>query len=172
MTKYQQLTDQLLTLAAAGQQIVEFDFANIAELVGGLPPSALEHRTWWANDSKVQAGAWRAADWHVDTVSLDRHRVRFARGQVGGSHRQAVDAQRQATMAVSGVETNHNGAQLDLHIWLTWQPVGAVILTVDSRLQFAEAPGTAGIYRITWWGRRGQRCPQVYIGEADNLRRR
>jgi hypothetical protein len=60
-------------------------FGQLDELVGGLPPSARALRVWWSNDSKTQARAWRAAGWHVETVSLDRERVRFALGVVGGT---------------------------------------------------------------------------------------
>ena len=60
-------------------------FAQVADLVGGLPPSARTWRAWWSNDSKVQAKAWRAAGWHVASVSLDHERVRFETGVVGGS---------------------------------------------------------------------------------------
>jgi hypothetical protein len=82
--KYGPLNEHLSALAEAGGEVVEFAFADIADLVGGLPPSAFNHREWWANDSKVEAQAWRDADWHVAWVSLDRKRVRFERGWVGG----------------------------------------------------------------------------------------
>ena len=65
---------------------MDLQFDHIADLVGGLPPSASALRTWWANNSQVQALAWREAGFHVETVSLDRRRVRFAAGQVGGSY--------------------------------------------------------------------------------------
>jgi hypothetical protein len=87
MGKHQPLTAYLSALATAGQQTVELAFNDIADLVNGLPPSAFRYQAWWANDSKVEAMAWRAADWHVDMINLDRQRVRFARGQIGGSHR-------------------------------------------------------------------------------------
>ena len=59
---------------------MEFTFAEIAALVGGLPPSAYEWPAWWSNSGHTQAEAWRQANWRVDQVSLDRQRVRFARG--------------------------------------------------------------------------------------------
>jgi hypothetical protein len=62
-------------------------FAEVADIVKGLPASAYRLRQWWANDSKVQARAWRSAGWHVDTLGVDfnAQTVRFARGKVGGS---------------------------------------------------------------------------------------
>lgn len=41
-------------------------FAEMDQLVDGLPDSAHTHRPWWANDqSHVQAQAWMAAGWKV-----------------------------------------------------------------------------------------------------------
>src|SRR5215217_6341635 len=94
--KYDPLREHLAAAASRGHSAVDMDFAQVADLVGGLPPTAYERRQWWSNDSKVQAQAWRAAGWHVDMVSLDHRRVRFTPGQVGGTYaaRKARDAGR------------------------------------------------------------------------------
>jgi hypothetical protein len=63
--KYAPLRQYLERAAARGQASVEMDFAQVADLVGGLPVSAYHRRQWWANDSKVEAQAWRAAGWHA-----------------------------------------------------------------------------------------------------------
>jgi uncharacterized protein YraI len=94
-SKYWPLTQYLTKAAASGSTTVQLDFAQIADMVtGGLPPSAYRHRAWWSNDSKVEAQAWREAGWHVEAVSLDRRRVTFARGEVGGGYaaRKAAEA--------------------------------------------------------------------------------
>lgn len=78
--KYQPLEERLAELAVAGQRSAEFDFDDVAQLVGWLPPSAYEHRPWWGNGNHVQAQAWLNAGWHVDQVDLERQRVRFTRG--------------------------------------------------------------------------------------------
>jgi len=83
--KYGPLRELLAEAASRGDGTIELSFADIDEFAGGLPRSARTSRSWWANSSHTQALAWRAADWHVDMVSLDRERVRFTRGQVGGS---------------------------------------------------------------------------------------
>lgn len=172
MTKYQPLTEHLAALAMAGRQTVEFDFAEIAEMVGGLPASASTYRAWWANDSKVEAEAWRAADWHVDMVHLDRRRVRFVRGGVGGSHRRTHVAQPAPEPILTADLERLGGAALDLRLQVSWQPIGAVTRDPDGRLRFADPPRGPGIYRLILWGRRGQARPEVYIGEAQDLRRR
>ena len=92
--KYDPLRDHLQGAADRGQVTFELDFDQIADLVGGLPASAYGRRQWWSNDSKVEAQAWRAAGWHVETVSLDRRRVRFARGEVGGTYATRIARER------------------------------------------------------------------------------
>jgi hypothetical protein len=84
--KYEPLAAHLAGLPAS-QHSVTLTFAHIAELVGGLPPTAYRLRQWWANDSKVEARAWRSAGWHVDEGGVDfgAETVRFARGKVGGT---------------------------------------------------------------------------------------
>ena len=85
-SKYQPLADYLSRASSGGRITADLDFSQIADMVkGGLPPTAYKLRQWWANDSKVEARAWRSAGWHVEHVSLDRHRVRFAIGEVGGT---------------------------------------------------------------------------------------
>lgn len=83
--KYQPLTDRLAALAELDHQSVDMDFADIAALVAGLPPSAYRNRQWRTNSSLTQAAAWRAADWHADHVDFEREQVRFARGKVGST---------------------------------------------------------------------------------------
>lgn len=86
VAKYDPLT-AYLTAVPEEQHTIELSFSEVAVIVCGLPPSAYELRQWWANDSKVQGRAWRAAGWHVDAngVDLNTQVVRFARGQVGGT---------------------------------------------------------------------------------------
>ncbi len=58
-------------------------FSKIEELIGvKLPESALEHRSWWANDWSDDSPArlWLEHDWEVEFVNLEREQVRFRRG--------------------------------------------------------------------------------------------
>ena len=96
LPKYDPLRLYLDVAAQRGRTTIDVDFAEIADIVGGLPASAYKYRAWWANDSKREAMAWRAAGWHVDTVSLDRRRVRFATGKVGGTYAARVARPRAA----------------------------------------------------------------------------
>ena len=82
MAKYDPLRNHLREV---GGDVVEVTFEDLAELVSGLPPSALEHRAWWANGSTVRAQSWRAAGFYVSQISRDSGRVRFERGEPGGA---------------------------------------------------------------------------------------
>ena len=81
MGRYDALRDYLAS--QAGDE-VRMTFSEVEELVGGLPDSARVHRAWWANDSKVEALAWRAAGWRVESVNQVAELVVFARGVAGG----------------------------------------------------------------------------------------
>lgn len=84
MAKYDALASHLESIPP-GQITVGMTFAEVGQVVGGLPPSAYKFPQWWANDSKVEARAWRSAGWHVDGIDLNAQTVRFARGRVGGT---------------------------------------------------------------------------------------
>ena len=74
MAKYDPLARYLQTAVRPCQMT----FAQIDDLVGGLPPSARLLREWWGNDrSHVQAKAWLSVNRPVGEVDLDRGLVRF-----------------------------------------------------------------------------------------------
>jgi hypothetical protein len=59
-------------------------FAQLDRLIGGLPPSAREHPSWWGNtvnDSHVHAHAWVSVGWLAE-ADLQNERVRFVKGSV------------------------------------------------------------------------------------------
>jgi hypothetical protein len=59
---------------------VVLDFDDVGRLVGGLPPSADQHRAWWANTrSHTNAVAWLDAGWVVEGVDFGGRRVTFRR---------------------------------------------------------------------------------------------
>jgi hypothetical protein len=77
MSKYDPLKRRLMV---SGTGVLEMTFAEIAELVGGLPRSAFEHRAWWSNElggRHVQAHAWLNAGFGTEGVDLARQRVWF-----------------------------------------------------------------------------------------------
>jgi hypothetical protein len=74
--KYDPLHDRL----TGGQRPIQLEFAEIALLVGGLPPSAYRHTAWWSNNPirHVQAQAWLDAGRRVTNVDLIGERVSFS----------------------------------------------------------------------------------------------
>jgi len=62
---------------------VSLDFDDIEIIIrASLPPSAHNHREWWANDRSGYhswATEWMEAGWACDDVSLSEERVRFRR---------------------------------------------------------------------------------------------
>jgi hypothetical protein len=86
MGKYDGLAAHLAGIPS-DETTVTMTFREISRIVGGLLPTAYRLRQWWANDSKVDARAWRSAGWHVDEggVDFNAQTVRFARGKVGGT---------------------------------------------------------------------------------------
>jgi hypothetical protein len=171
--KYEPLTDVLRAAAARGQSSIEFGFDEIARLVGELPPSSGQ-RQWWANNSLVQALAWRAADFHVEQVYLDRRRVRFARGRVGGSYAAAGRKVTPPTPPTRAVPVTREpvDAPVDVRVRLQWCDAGEVYLDAREKPVFGTLEEAPGLYRMTLTGGVTGARTRIYIGETDNLRRR
>jgi hypothetical protein len=150
---------------------VEFDFADIGALVGGLPPTAYDVRQWWGNARSVQALAWRDADWHVEQVNFDRQRVRFERGRVGGGF-QAHRGRPVKEKLVAAFAPETYLAELDVRVNTTWERAGDITLDSAGGLVFPGLPQLPGVYRISMSGAVDQTRPLVYVGETDNLQRR
>jgi hypothetical protein len=109
--KYDPLRDYLAGKVGAE---VRMTFSEVAKLVGELPASARIHRAWWANDSKVEALAWRAAGWHVESVNQTSELVVFARGVAGGAAPRVQVARAIATPYVDTQVTANIRAQTDV----------------------------------------------------------
>jgi len=76
--------DPISRLLSRSEPPVTLRFSELDALVGGLPPSAREHPSWWGNtvnDSHVHASAWVSEGWlaHAD---LQNETVRFVKGVV------------------------------------------------------------------------------------------
>lgn len=157
--KYQPLTHALTAAAERGQRDTEFGFDEIAELVGGLPPSA-GLRQWWANGAHPQAQAWRAAGYQVQQVNLDRRRVRFSQPAV-----RAADA---TPPAPEPVPTAAAGPPIDVRVRLQWIHAGVVVLDSAGKPAFPRRAASHGLYRLTFTAS----TARMYIGESENLHRR
>ena len=84
---------------------IQMTFSEIAELVGGLPPFAYQHRAFWSNsDSHPFAVAWMAAGYKVAECDLQSKVVRFDIGDV----RNAYTRTRRTTVKVALNEFSNN----------------------------------------------------------------
>jgi hypothetical protein len=174
MSRYDPLTDALRAAAARGPGQVELSFSQIEEIVGHPLPESSQQRQWWANSSHTQALAWRAAGFHVEQVYLDRKRVRFARGEVGGSYAAhgriaGNPVQRQPAASVHRVPA---GPPLEVRIRVQWLDAGAVTADRTGKPTFAGLEAAPGLYRMTLTGGLMSARPRLYIGESGNLRKR
>jgi hypothetical protein len=79
--KYDSLRDYLAGYGAGDE--ARLTFGEVEEFAGPLPLGARRLRQWWANDSTVQARAWRAAGWRVLLVDMGTEQVLFARLPAG-----------------------------------------------------------------------------------------
>jgi hypothetical protein len=93
MGKYDPLRDHLAA-RTGGAYEVRMTFHEVEALVGRLPDSARAYKVWGAHDSKVEAQAWRAAGWHVESVNLTAERVVFARGTEGETYAARLAAEK------------------------------------------------------------------------------
>ena len=67
-------------LADNGNEAVRMPFSDIADLVGGLPPSAYQHRAFWSNtNSHSFSVAWMEAGYKVVNCDLQLQYVHFAK---------------------------------------------------------------------------------------------
>lgn len=78
MTRFLKYAPLTRWLENVGQPLVEASFADIAELVGGLPESALKFQQWWENSGHhSQAKAWLAAGYRIEAANRETRTVRF-----------------------------------------------------------------------------------------------
>jgi hypothetical protein len=79
MSKYDALRQHLQSLAATTSSVT-LTFRQIEGIVGfPLPPSAREHRPWWANDPTHSHAVWLKAGWETSDVDMRSERVTFVR---------------------------------------------------------------------------------------------
>ncbi len=79
--RYAPLRALLIEAAARGDELLVLSFDEVEDLVGALPPPAANKKTWWFGKSSLQARAWAAAGWRVDTVGFAARRVAFRRAR-------------------------------------------------------------------------------------------
>ena len=80
MKKYEPLGEYLSGIRAS-QESVTLTFHEVEKIIGArLPPSAVAHREWWANQEYgSRSPHWQAAGFKVDVVNQEKRIVTFRR---------------------------------------------------------------------------------------------
>ncbi|MFG0419703.1 HNH endonuclease [Pseudomonas sp. zjy_8] len=119
---------------------VVLTFAQIDELVGGLPPVARNHNAWWANsrtdDSHTWAHLWIEAGWERKSLDLSAEVVVFERHSPEQetsrfwwvNHKQTYQAELEGGYIWSPTK-NKNGARNQTYINLTLVRAGDVVIS-------------------------------------------
>jgi len=104
MGKYEPLTRHLEALPGDSWST---SFAEIERIIARtLPPSAYEHRPWWANQrgsNHTQARAWQAAGWEVRDIDLPHRTARFVRSVRQTESAAAASALWKQAAALTGI---------------------------------------------------------------------
>lgn len=151
-------------------------FAQIETILGQpLPASAWAHGAWWSN-SPVKGRhnqAWLGAGWKTTGRDMAGQAITFVRqGPATGSPDRPTAAARVARRPAFDPATltaTDLIATSSLAIELRWCRLGDVTLSIAGKLEFPNAPTTAGLYRLVL--RDGNRIT-AYVGEAVDLSRR
>ncbi|HEX3423456.1 MAG TPA: hypothetical protein VHS33_08675 [Sphingomicrobium sp.] len=78
MSKYSRLTDFLRGLARDEETEWTPSFDEVEEVMGErLPPSARQHRPWWANQGRAHSLAWETAGWKTSDVDVEDEELTF-----------------------------------------------------------------------------------------------
>lgn len=153
MSKYDPLREHLARL---DDVVWAAKLGDVETILGsGLPKSAREHRTWWANSggSLVHQNAWLDAGWRVERTDLPRDVVVFRRLRIGGTPlaKSGKEANGRRNDQRSSEEKALSKAMPDLRQPVTvtlraeWTALGEVHKVPCSSSGIPEGPGVARI---------------------------
>lgn len=170
MSRYSALSE---FLRHRDDEVVELSFEEIDELVGGLPPSARKHASWWANSTKPsgQSRFWMSVGRKAQP-EMDQLLVRFRRAEVPTvpTAKAALQARSENYVVTrKPVALAPTGEFVRTTLAYEWQHAGSVGL-VNGKLELPILPGRPGVYRFHIAHVQG--VPSFYVGETDNLFRR
>jgi hypothetical protein len=172
MSRYDALAKQL---SALDDEVVELSFEEIDDLVGGLPPSARKHASWWANSKKPsgQARFWISAGRKAQP-DMTQHFVSFRRAEIEPLQAKAEPKAKASRSGPTDVTTRRpvtlvpTGEFIRTSVAYEWQSAGQVQVVGD-KLSPPVLPPRPGIYRFKIDSNNGI---SYYVGETDNLFRR
>lgn len=155
-------------LEEAATDRATYSFAEVGDTVGGLPPSASDHREWWANSSSPQARAWLAAGFRVEMVNVSSKVVRFARTDQFRSQ-PPLGEPRNAVPSPPTPPAASMPRTFDLVVRGSWHDAGGIAI-IDGALSFPTVPAAPAVYRFVF--KTSDDVESVYVGESVDVRRR
>jgi hypothetical protein len=107
MSKYSRLTDFLRGLARDGETEWTPSFDEVEEILAEpLPPSARQHRPWWANQGRAHSLAWESAGWKTANVDVADEELTFLYSGEEPQKREADAAKLTIAEAKAGLAAN------------------------------------------------------------------
>jgi len=140
MKKYRPLGDYLVKQYNVSASLT---FQEIEKILGfTLPPSAYNHRAWWANNpSHPQAGSWLNVGWKVSKVNLEK-KVAFLTRPLILSMQKVIDngetlsliATMMATMDNENLALILSGPNASATAVYTWRQVVQMLIEANPHL--------------------------------------
>ncbi len=168
MSRYAALTDHLSTLDA---DAITLSFDEIDELVGGLPPSARKHASWWANSNKPsgQSRHWMSVGRRA-SPDMDQFLVTFRLAESSSPSKRERAARRET--GIEAEVTTRKAAALQptgefvrTSITYEWQHAGEVRVS-GAKLEPPILPARPGVYRFAI---DAGVAVSYHVGETENL---
>jgi hypothetical protein len=150
---------------------VTLSFAELDDVIGGLPASARKYQAWWANSRRSQphAQSWLDAGRRA-TVDFKRGAVRFTVGTEATNRPRITRLARHRRMTPGSLTPAGEPEELTLRFG--WLAAGALALDPDGGVRFPRLPPMPGLYRFQFRLADVREPVSVYVGETDNLERR
>ncbi len=156
MSKYDPLREHLARLEDV---VWAAKLGEVEAILGsGLPKSAREHRTWWANSggSLVHQNAWLDAGWRVERTDLPRDVVVFRRLRIGGTSlagSRRGDGNGRTTSESAGEKALASAMSalrqpVTVTLRAEWTPLGEVHKLPCSSSTIPDGPGVARIVSL------------------------
>jgi len=136
MQKYRPLSDYLVRQSEVA---VSLTFQKIEKILGfALPPSAYNHRAWWANSiSHPQASSWLNVGWRVANVKVEEQTVSLMHPLILSINK-AVDKGEEFSLKVSINAENLililSGPSATAHTAYSWRQLVQILIAANPHL--------------------------------------
>jgi outer membrane receptor for Fe3+-dicitrate len=80
VSKYEELAKYL---EKQDSDLIRMTFQEVEEIIGPLPPTAYDHRAWWANSASQNhaMNGWMSVGWETSQVEMDKQELVFIRAK-------------------------------------------------------------------------------------------